>query len=145
MGIYWLGLIWDTYTPAVEGQIIRDILALQASSPKTEIAVVVPNGSANQLLNSMGIRHCLANSLATLWIVYKTKPDSDIEAPEHVDRTIERNLYVETKECLIDGDPHPGYYLKPQGRMAPPSMPLNRPPPTNSRGVINPTIIMLWS
>lgn len=138
-----VGLKWDKYTPAVEGQITRDLIALQASGAKAhELLVVCPDDSANRLLAALGIKQGVAQALATLWITYRTEEEF-VEAPEHATQVIERDLYVERVGGKIDPREHPGYYMKPQGRVIAPSL-INRMMPTHN-GATDPMVILLWS
>jgi hypothetical protein len=139
---YCFGIVWDNYTPAVEGQIVRDIIALQ-QLPRCNLMVAVLNGAANRTLEALRVQPCPLQSLADLWIVYRTGPEH-VEPPEHAVTVIERDLYQETTDRggLSDAD-HGGYFLAPQGRPGRSSSLINRPPPNHS-GMTDPIVLYLW-
>lgn len=138
-----VGLLWDTFTPAVEGQITRDIIALQSMGPRLpQLMAICNDDSANRVLSALGVKRSNAQALATLWITYRTKEDL-VEAPEHATTVIERDLYVPKEAGNLDTNAHQGYYLKPQGRIKPESYNLNRPMPSHS-GQTDPMIVLLW-
>lgn len=141
-----IGLIWDRYTPAVEGQITRDIIALQASSGNQglELVAVCTDDKADSLLRVLGVNKGIAEALARLWIIYQTGPDA-IDEPENAETIILRDLYVAPSETgLLDPDSKPGFYMEPQGRVIAPQVNLNRPMPSHS-GPTDPHLILLWS
>lgn len=141
--IHTIGLMWDQYTPAVEGQITRDIIAMQNMGPQVDLMVVCSDNSADRLLNTLGVKRSAAEALAGLWITYRTKAEL-LHAPEHATTVIERDLYVDSADTSLDSQPHPGYYMKPQGRIIPPSLNRHKPPPSHY-GVTDPMVILLWS
>lgn len=138
-----IGLLWDAYTPAVEGQITRDLIALKANGASNLIAVCpIKSTEVDRLLKALDVSKSPVEALATLWITYRTQSDP-VEAPEHATQVIERNLFVDTSDPNIDPNGRPGYYLEPQGRGIAPSRNLNAPAPGNY-GVTDPAIILLW-
>lgn len=135
-----VGLVWDAYTPAVEGQVTRDLIALQ-NVPGSEV-IVICGDEADRVLKALRIKRGAAKALAGLWITYRTGQDQ-VFAPEHAETVIDRDLYVAVKETELDDSPHAGYYMKPQGRIVPPQLNLNRPPPSHT-GPTDPIIQYLW-
>ena len=134
-----IGLLWDSFTDAVQGQITRDIIALQQECDK--LSVVCPDGPADRLVAGLNVER--VDSPATLWITYQTGPDP-VYAPESATTVIDRDLYVKETEMRLDPTPQPGYFLKPQGRIVAPTMNLKKLMP-NHFGPVDPLIVMLWS
>ncbi len=142
MNIQTVGLKWDAYTPGVEGQITRDLIALQSQGPQgTDLSVACADDSASRLLNALGIQRGEAKE-ARLWITYRTE-EPLVQAPEHASTVIERDLYVAVNNQTIDTEAHPGYYMQPQGRVIPQNYMLNKPMP-NPNGRCDPMVILLW-
>lgn len=135
-----IGLKWDVYTPSVEGQITRDLIALQSSFGK--ITVVCDGDEPNGLLSALGVQHGIGNELAAIWVVYTTQEGHQVEAPEHAKEVIKRDMFVSKTDIELDGDPHPGYYMKPQGRIGKPRL-SQLPKPTHT-GQTDPAVILLW-
>ncbi len=139
-----VGLWWDDYTPAVEGQVVRDIIALQSQGPqKMQIMAICRDDSADRTLDALGVKRGVTHALASLWIAYKTGPE-EVEVPEHAETVIVRDLFVDRKENLLDPTPRPGYFMAPQGRVKGPSSIYTKPMPTHS-GPTDPMVILLWS
>lgn len=136
-----IGLRWGTYTPAVEGQITRDLIALQSSFGK--IIVIYDGDEPNGLVSALGLKSGIGDELADTWIVYTTEEGNQVEAPEHAKEVIKRDMFVEKTAIDIDGEPHPGYYMKPQGRIGKPRL-SQLPKPTHT-GQTDPAVILLWS
>jgi hypothetical protein len=134
-----VGLKWNTYTPQVEGQVTRDLLALQSSFG--DFLVVTENSDADAVINALGLEHGIGAELATLWILYKTEAIGP-ESPNPEVQTIERDLYAPTTRPNLDTDQKHGYYLKPQGRVGSPRISQN-PMPTH-HGPTDPMVILLW-
>ncbi len=142
MDTYHVGLKWDTYTPAVEAQIVRDMMALQGQH--ANIAAVIDDPSPSKMLQALGVKPVLnIHALATLWVVYRTK-DEPFEVPEHAEQVIERDLFSPEPKGMLNEGPHFGYYLKEQGRQGNGQLPTNRSAPT-SVGQTDPAIVYLWS
>lgn len=143
--IYTIGLKWDVYSPAVEGQIVRDICALQASSGNQPLELHVVCGlEAYEVVKSLGALPNGVEQLATIWVIYKTT-DADFKlAPDDIDECniIRRDLYVEKGGFSLDPSGGRGYFLKPQGRIITNQME-NLVAPNHS-GPTNPMLILLW-
>lgn len=139
-----LGMVWDKYTPAVEGQITRDVIALQSETPAGDtLSFVCPDGSADRLFNTLGVVRSMVPGLANVWITYRTQEDK-VFAPEHATEVIERDLYQDAKDVELDPESHPGYYMKPQGRVVAPQMNRHKPAPSHY-GPTDPMVVLLWS
>jgi hypothetical protein len=139
-----IGLVWDKYTPQVEGQITRDFIAMQSEGPRVQLLVVTPDDSADRLFAMLGVEKSLAPEIAKLWITYQTGPEK-VLAPEHAQTVIERDLFIPKARNNIDTGHHTGYYMKPQGRITSPSMNVHHPSPTHMGGQTDPIVIWLWS
>jgi len=134
-----IGLKWTEYTPQVEGQITRDMLACQAELGK--FVVYTETDEADRVLAAVGIEKALSGNLAELWILYKTELEGP-QPPNRDVRYIERDLYVAVTDVALDLDAKPGYFLKEQGRIGTPRISQN-PRPTH-HGVTDPLITLLW-
>jgi hypothetical protein len=130
---FYVGLIFDDYTPQVESQIMRDCLQMQQVADRDEEVVVVCDSSKpDRLLESLGMRRVPTAKLAKLWILYKTG-EWWPEAPNWTSTEVHRDLYVPKKDPKllrqVDEAEANGYYLPPQGRLSPDTLSLERPAP----------------
>lgn len=144
----YVGLIWDEYTPQVEGQLTRDLLALldTARGLVDEVVVVVDDHRCTRLLDGLGIRSVPTQKLAKMWIVYKTKQEWP-EAPDWVDEVVERDLYQAVKPGNMrvpDDSANNGFYLPPQGRLSPDTISLDRPAP-NGYVPTDSAALLIWT
>lgn len=133
-----VGLLWDTYTPAVEGQLTRDIIALQQEG---QIMVVCKNSNPGRVLQALNV--AIVDADTKFWIVYKTG-EAHVEAPEGATTVIERDLYVGHTKTQLDTREHAGYFMKPQGRIVPSPFTVERPMPVHN-GQTDPMVVLLWS
>ena len=140
--IHNIGLVWDAYTPAVEGQITRDVIALLSEYSNAKLIFNCPDSSPRMLFMSLGVDLGENPDLCKLWITYQTEAEH-VEAPEYAETVIERNLYIAPGEPNLDPNEHPGYYMKPQGRIIAPQLNRQKPPPMHY-GPPDPMIILLW-
>lgn len=145
---FYYGLKWDTYSPAVEGQILRDCMALQAvaSHKYDELVIVCDSDKADPVLKSIGLRRTNLPQRAKSWILYKTGEEYP-EEPEWCNTVTHRDLWQEPKASNLqvnDDDEANGYYLPPQGRLAPDTISLLRPAP-NGYVPTDPALIMIWT
>lgn len=143
---YVIGLMWDHFTPQVEGQVIRDLLAVQAQPACSELAVYYKgtNPALDVTLRTMGIQRSDMAVLATLWVLYQTGVEP-LVAPEHAKEVVMRDLQVRLREPNLDTGAHSGFYLAPQGRNISPTLDLNRPMPGWYPGGPPANIVWLWS
>lgn len=140
-----IGLKWDRYTPAVEGQILRDIMALQAASGNRPLELhVASKPEAYRAITGVGAVPNAVEELATIWIIYRTTKAPFKEAPEGIeeDNIILRDMYAPTVNFGISTEVDRGYYLKPEGRTI--SNQMNNLIMPAPGGVTNPMLIMLW-
>lgn len=141
-----VGLRWNEYTPQIEGQITRDLIALQStfetSNPNSKIQVFTDTSEADSLLNILGIQRCFDEAAAKVWILYRSNPEAEVEAPEDMRDVTVRDMYQETKNTRINPNPESGYFLKPQGRIGRPR--LSQLPYPTHKGQLNPAIVLLW-
>lgn len=142
---YVIGLMWDHFTPQVEGQIIRDVIAIQ-NQPSTRELSVYYEGNEPKLesaLQTLGVNRAPSKELATLWVLYQTGPDL-LVAPDHAREVVTRDLQVRLKSPNLNTDEHSGFYLAPQGRNISPTLDLNRPMPAWYPGGPPANIVWLW-
>lgn len=142
---YVIGLVWDHFTPQVEGQVIRDLIAIQAQPACRELAVYYDgtNAELDATLRTMGIQHTDMAVLATLWVLYQTGQEP-LVAPEHAKEIVTRDLQVKMQGPNLDTGAHSGFYLAPQGRNISPTLDLNRPMPGWYPGGPPANIVWLW-
>ena len=140
----YVGVVFDTYTPQVEGQLTRDVIAFQNSPVMRdrELVIVCASDQPDRLLQALKVRRSPVLTLASVYIKYKTE-ELWPEVPEHVTTEIERDLYQAVARPNLDPTPRPGYFMPPQGRPAPDSIGLKRPAP-NGYAPIDPGVVLLW-
>jgi len=143
-----MGVLYDEYTPAVEGQLLRDCLVLQevARHKYNEIVIVCADQGPDRMLAALGLTRLSDPSLAKDWICYKTKIDWP-EEPENTRTLIQRDLYQPVQDrnmVVMDDQRNNGYYLPPQGRLSPDTLSLLRPAP-NGYVPVSPFLIAIWS
>jgi hypothetical protein len=144
----YFGVIFDDYTPAVEGQMLRDCLALQrtAQNKNAELVIVCESDKPDRLLQALGIRRVPTPSLTKAWVMYKTK-EMWMPEPEDANVVVPRDLYQPIKKNklrVLDDDHTNGYYLPPQGRLSPDTVSLLRPSP-NGYTFVEPLLVLNWS
>jgi hypothetical protein len=144
----YFGVIFDAYTPAVESQMLRDVMSLQrvAQNCKRELVVVCESDKPDRMLSAIGCRRVPTTQLTKSWIMYKTKQDWLAE-PEDSEVVIPRDLYVPVKRGklrVLDESHSNGYYLPPQGRLSPDTISLLRPAP-NGYVMCDPWLVLNWS
>lgn len=146
----YIGCIFDSYTPQVEGQLTRDIIALTGLAAKRhadeEIVIVCDSDKPDRLLDALNVRRVPTAQLARTWLVYRTNEDWP-EVPEFARTVIQRDLFVKVRRntMRINGPAQSeGYYLPPQGRPRPDKIGMVRPAP-NGYVPVDPALILLWS
>lgn len=140
-----IGLLWDVYNSAVEGQIVRDICALQSAAGNQSLELhVFSDEAAHSIVKSLGALPNGVEQLATIWIIYRTTDQDFKRAPDDIDQSniIERDLYMEKGGFSLSSDGGRGYFLKPQGRIITNQMENLIAP--NPSGQTNPMLILLW-
>lgn len=141
-----VGLKWDKYTPQIEGQITRDLLTLkgefETNNPNSRIQVVTDKPDADRLFAALGVPQGIGDALAKVWILYKSRADVELEAPEGVQDVTVREMYQEDANISLNPNPESGYYLKPQGRIGKPRLSM-LPYPTHN-GRTDPAVVLLW-
>ena len=142
---FYFGVKWDKYTPQVEAQLTKDLIAMvdQAQTLKLNLVAVCESSEADRVFLSMNVRRLPLSTFATMWLLYKTHRDSDVEMPEHAKRVLIREMFTTVAPPTIDTGRHSGYSLAPQGRVAPPRIGVNRPAP-NSTAKPDYALILLW-
>jgi hypothetical protein len=141
---FFFGVKWDSYTPQVEAQLTKDLIAMSTQARGLNFVMVCDSNEADRLLISMRVKRITASTFATMWIMYRTQEESHIEIPEHAVTILERDMSMDVAAPVIDPGTHSGYALTPQGRVAPDRIGINRPAP-NSSAKPDYALIMLWS
>ena len=136
------GVLYLAYTPAVEAQLVRDIIAMQ-SSMNQDLVCCCAKDDADRVLQSFNIRRLPADTIAKLWIVYKTNIDDAISTPEFAETTITRDLFLtSSSNSLQIRDNDSGYFLPEPGRAAPAR---NFVMPTQNTPTTDPAVLFLWT
>lgn len=145
----YIGIVFDKYTPQVEGQITRDVIALtnlaRDRHSDEEIVIVCDSDKADRLLDALGVRRIPTLQLAPTWLVYRTN-EMWPEVPDDAKTVIKRDLFVKVKRGNLrvnNENEGNGYYLPPQGRPRPDKINMIRPAP-NGYTPTDPALIILW-
>lgn len=143
---YVMGLMWDHFTPQVQAQIVKDLIAIKNQPNSRNLTVYYEKDAPElkSLLVSMGIHRTPAKVLAGLWVLYQTGPVA-LEAPESAKEVVVRDMQVHVKDPnVLDTAEQSGFYLAPQGRNISPTLDLNRPMPGWYPGGPTADIVWLW-
>jgi hypothetical protein len=149
-GIKFFGILYDEYTPAVEGQLLRDCLILMnvARNKFRDLIIVCEDSNPDRLLNALGIVREADMSRTKDWISYRTK-ETWPQEPEGARNIIQRDLYTPEKGAnmmVLDEMHSNGYYLPPQGRLSPDTISLLRPSPNGYAYMpVEPMYLMMWT
>jgi len=140
----YLGVLSTSYTPQVEGQLTRDLIAASTQLKSgQELCVCCEHPESQKIIETMGARYSPILSLPDTFLKYRTEEDWPKDPP-NAETLIERDLWVPPGRSMISPGERPAYYLPPQGRMAPPSIGLKRPAP-NGYSPVDPQFVMLHS
>lgn len=113
----YFGVVFDAYTPQVESQMMRDVMALQrvAQNSRRELVLVCESDRPDRMLAAIGCRRVPTVELTRSWIMYKTK-ENWMEEPENSDVVVPRDLYQPVRRGklrVLDESHSNGYYLPP--------------------------------
>lgn len=129
----YLGIAFDSYTPQIEAQITRDLIACQAimgvEASTTDLVVVSDQENMDRLLDALLMRRTPALAMAKLWLQYKALDGEWPKVPETAETVYQRNLYQRVKAPNLDDGEHAPYYLPTPGRIVPDMISLLRPAP----------------
>lgn len=143
---YVMGLLWDHFTPQVQAQVVKDLIAIK-DQPKSRNLMAYyksDDPAVETLIRSVGVERSQLAAPATLWVTYQTG-SRDIEAPEHAKEVVHRDMRIKhANPDVLDTEEHSGFYLAPQGRNIAPTLDLNRPMPAHQPAGTDPAIIYLW-
>ena len=138
-----VGLIYDAYTPAVEAQIARDLIAVRDAYPRDHFEVKASCSGPKRLLAALGV-DLVIEGKPSLFVVYKTSEFWPEYPDEETHTVICRDLYVSSVEPSLSQGVQPGYHVpNQQGRPIREQNPLNRVAP-KGKGVVDPAILLLW-
>jgi hypothetical protein len=145
--VVYMGVQYTKYTPAVEGQMLRDCLRMMAHARHrySEVVIVGLDSQPERMLSGLGLTLLQKPELAKDWIAYRTEEDWPEEQP-NTRTLIQRDLFVPTadpKMMVMDDLKNKGYYLPPQGRLSPDTISLLRPAP-NGYVPVDPSLLMIW-
>lgn len=142
MSPYYLGIVYDKYTPAVAGQIARDLIALDSYAHNVEIVVVSDKDDADPILRSLGISRVPELNMARLFRVYVVDEMPDV--PAHCEDEIVHDFRDTPQPAYLNPDHEDqGYSLPEDGRPIPEGLGLNKPSPSGRQGDY--TAVMLFS
>lgn len=146
--VKYFGIVFSEYTPAVEGQLLRDCLQLMdvARHKVNELVMVCPDPAPERMLNALGLTLLSHHEGVRDWVMYRTEKDWPIE-PDNARTIVQRDLFMSLKDknmMVLDDRQSGGYYLPPQGRLSPDTLSLLRPAP-NGYIPTDPALLMLWS
>jgi hypothetical protein len=131
-----VSLVYDELDSQVQGQIIRDLLALSKQRPlvNTDDPELLP------ILNALHVQ--TTTTKPSLVVLYRVK--KWLAAPRGV-TLIKRDLKPRRLDFKIDGNPHVGYYLREQGRPGAnlTERYLTRTAPAG-KGIVDPLLIQTW-
>lgn len=143
---YTIGIVYDHWTPQVQTQVIKDLIAIMNQPNARDLRVYCESTdpALDMTIGSVGAQRAPLKALATLWIVYQTGNEV-LEVPEHAEEIIERDLRIGVADPdILDTDEKSGFYLAPQGRNIAPTLDINRPMPAHQPGGTDPMVIWLW-
>ncbi len=143
---YAVGLMWDAFTPQVQGQMTKDLIALKDQPQANDLNVFYAprRPEIDAVIKSIGATPIDFDSLPTLWITYQTGPN-ELEPPENAKEVVHRDMQVKFgRTDYLDPNAKNGHYLAPQGRNIHPTIDLNRPMPGWYPGGPTPSIVLLW-
>lgn len=146
--IKYMGILYDDFTPAVEGQILRDCLVMMgvARNKYNELIIVAPDDRPERVVNGLGLTLEVDPARAKDWVTYRTREEWPQE-PEGTRLLVQRDLFMPVKDknmVVLDEQHTNGYYLPPQGRLSPDTLSLLRPAP-NGYIPTDPALLMLWT
>ena len=131
-----VSLIYDVLNSQVQGQIVRDLLALKSYDPFVNTKDIELYG----LLDALGIAK--TDQPPSLKIIYRV---TNWPAPMPTGTLVKRDLKPSPLETKIDPNPQIGYYLTEQGRSGAnlTERYLNKNAP-RGRGIVDPMILQVW-
>lgn len=138
----YIQVIFDLYQPNVEGQLIRDMIAMKNSAVRDEFVVVCHSYEPEASLRALGIDRIpeFAGEVE-LTIVYKTTEFWPEHPSEQTNQVVMRDLYAKKLGGQVDTQSNCGYYLPEQGWGIRETINLNKMGP---RGLADPMVKVLW-
>jgi hypothetical protein len=146
MTTLFLGLVCEEYTPQVEGQLTRDIIATQSQlQPGDTLCLCFADHQVERLCLGLGIEWTADMDLAQIMLVYRTSEYwPEVEYKDDVPKTeIRRDLYMGVNDQKLSQTDRPAYYLSPQGRITMNQIGVLRPAP-NGYSQPDSFLNMLW-
>lgn len=143
--LFW-GIVFDRWTPAVEGRLTQDLIRLQnlARHKYSDVVVVCDSEEPARVCESLGLAIDTDPGLASVWTQYKTGPKWP-EIPVPASTVMQRDLYTPVKKQSMDPSGRDtGYFLPEQGRPNQNYLTLTRPAP-NGYAPVDPVLVSLWT
>ena len=141
----YVGLAWDEYTPAVQAQLVRDVMALKEKTnkwPGSKLVVVSPKPDADAVLVQLGVPRVPNRALATFWRVYEVLTEPDL--PDNAETISICKVTQKTTPAPLRLNRWGGFMLQEQGRPYGDTSLINRPAP-NGYAPVSPALVSIWT
>lgn len=115
---YVIGLLWDEWTPQVESQLTRDVLALLDEADKWpgQGLAVSTGEEANRVLRALNVPNVgPLSKQATFWRLYQTQ-EAPPQAPEWAKDQLVQVLYQKTANVRFADKSNQEIYLRDRTR-----------------------------
>lgn len=142
--IHVIGFQWDEYTPQVEAQLTKDLIALNQAVTRWPGSIFKASAGleAHRIIAALNIELALPEEART-WRTYQTTHDR-VQVPDWAEDVIACDLSVKhSNSNVISRGPHNGYALKEFGRMDG-YYPFKRRPPNTKWATSDPLVTMIW-
>lgn len=143
--LHW-GIVYDRYTPAVEGQIVRDLILVinKARGEYSDVIVVCESDEPRRAVEALGVDLDNTVELAKYWVQYKTG-ERWPTVPGNASAIVQRDLYQKPAKVRMDPSGRDkGFFLPEQGKPNNNYLTLNRPAP-NGYAPVDPILVSLWT
>lgn len=140
-----IGFLWDDYTPQVESQMARDLIALNRAVTRYPGSVmrVCAGPEAHRLIASLNLSLADNDQQAKIWRTYSTM-GRRLRAPDWATTVVSCDLTVRRSDSnKLERGPHSPYGLKEFGRMDGYD-PFRRRPPQTKWATSDPLVTMIW-
>lgn len=140
-----IGFLWDDYTPQVEAQMAKDLIALNKAVTRWpgDVMLVRAGPEAHRLIASLDLQLGTTDESAKIWRTYLTQ-GRRLRAPDWATTVISCDLTVRKSESnKLERGPHSSYGLKEFGRMDGYD-PFRRRPPQTKWATTDPLVTMIW-
>lgn len=145
MNTYVIGVAWDLYTPAVEAQMAKDLIALKAEATvqRARLIVATEHVDADHILKALGIERINSMTPASIVRAYKVHSSPEVDVHHEVE-IIECDLSVQKAQPNLYPEETPGYELKRGDQPIAPTVDPDKPAPVVRQGQIDPAKLFIW-